>query len=611
MLDVAIIGGGLCGLALAHSLQARRIDWALFEARPRLGGRVLTVQTAGSASPPGGLPLDLGPTWFWPATQPQISRLIQDLGLATLAQPDDGRVLLLDDPNRAPQPRAIDPATGRLAAEGAAPAAVPGAVHGGAQRLVGGMAALTDALAARLPDQRVHRARVLQAVIDQGSHVELRLLHGGQPQVVRARRVVLALPPRLAAAALRFEPPLPDELLATMQATPTWMASAAKAATSCARPVWRDAGLAGNAWVTHPQAVLAEVFDAGPPATEAAPARLGLTGSGAALAGFLALGAAQRPAFKRGLSMLIDSQITMLFGADAGGGELHLQDWADEAYTCTDDDKQEDARAGAHPAYGDDTLQQPLWQGRLWLGGSETARQGGGYLEGALGAAARLRRQLSDAANDAATSSAASPADQPAGQPAGLPASQPLGQSASAQPGLQVQAPANGQDDNPQSLASFAHWVRQQREGALQRYRDRVHQALSQQQDGQLTQRAVLGALESLYDDALRQLDGLAWSPAPGMPTPAAQQATPQPDRHPLVPGVLAPFSGLADELLAEAVRFNATSCALSNFPFEHRPGRDYINTIRRDLAAAWADFARRANQLLQRRVGTATGQPA
>jgi monoamine oxidase len=31
MLDVAIVGGGVCGLALAHSLQARRLDWALFE----------------------------------------------------------------------------------------------------------------------------------------------------------------------------------------------------------------------------------------------------------------------------------------------------------------------------------------------------------------------------------------------------------------------------------------------------------------------------------------------------------------------------------------------------------------------------------------------------
>ena len=70
MLDVAVIGGGLSALALAHSLQARRLDWALFEARERLGGRVLTVAS------PRGLPLDLGATWYWPATQPSITRLV-------------------------------------------------------------------------------------------------------------------------------------------------------------------------------------------------------------------------------------------------------------------------------------------------------------------------------------------------------------------------------------------------------------------------------------------------------------------------------------------------------------------------------------------------------
>ncbi|MEP7297329.1 MAG: NAD(P)-binding protein [Burkholderiales bacterium] len=58
MLDVAIVGGGLCGVALAHSLQARHLAWTLFEARDRLGGRVLT------RSATNGVPLDLGPTWY-------------------------------------------------------------------------------------------------------------------------------------------------------------------------------------------------------------------------------------------------------------------------------------------------------------------------------------------------------------------------------------------------------------------------------------------------------------------------------------------------------------------------------------------------------------------
>jgi monoamine oxidase len=167
------------------------------------------------------------------------------------------------------------------------------------------------------------------------------------------------------------------------------MATAAKAAMAYPRPFWRGEGHTGNAWVTHPQAVLAEVFDASPPSSRDASA-------GAALAGFVALGVQGRQTFRAGLPMLIESQFAMLFGLDAQGGEQHRHDWADERWTCSPLDRAEDGTAASHPRYGDAGLDQPLWQGRLLLGGSETARQGGGYLEGALSAAARLRRQLAD-----------------------------------------------------------------------------------------------------------------------------------------------------------------------------------------------------------------------
>lgn len=381
MHDVAIIGGGLCGLALAHSLQARGMDWALFEAWPQLGGRVRTV--AGD----GNVPLDLGPTWYWPATQPSVTRLVADLGLASLPQPDDSRLRLLDDPNRAPRTLAFDAASGRLAADPAAPA-TPGAVHGGARRLAGGMGALVAALAGRLPGPRLHTGRVLAGLQDQGDHVTLAFADG---QTVPARRVVLCLPPRLVAEHIALAPALPDALRQALQATPTWMATAAKAAAVCGQATWRQAGEAGNAWVTHPQAVLAEVFDASPAAD-----------GPAALAGFLALPAAQRGPYRASLPLLVDSQLTMLFGPQTAPGAVQIADWATEPHTCSMLDRQDDARGGGHPVFGDPRLGQPQWGGRLWLGGSETAAQGGGYLEGALRAAARLRQALAPVAPTAA-----------------------------------------------------------------------------------------------------------------------------------------------------------------------------------------------------------------
>ena len=384
MLDIAIIGGGLCGLAVAHSLQARGRNWRLFEARERLGGRVLTAKAR------DGTPVDLGATWFWPNTQPAITRLVVDLGLTSLEQLDDGRVLHLSDPNRVPQAVAL---TAQLVpADDSSTAATPGAVHGGARRVVGGIGSVVDALARPLPTARLREGHRLEALVDHGDFIELRLRFGEASYSVNAHRVVLALPPRVVEACVHFTPELDPAVRAALQATPTWMATAAKAGFTYARPFWRDAGHTGNAWVTHAQAMMAEVFDACQPP-------LGDSNAGAALAGFSALGAAQRESFARGRELLLESQMTMLFGAQAGDAALHpesfWQDWAAEPETCSPLDlAEENLPMSGHPPYGDSLLTAGHWQGRLFFGGSETARSGGGYLEGALNAAGRLRQQL-------------------------------------------------------------------------------------------------------------------------------------------------------------------------------------------------------------------------
>ena len=76
--EIAIVGGGLAGLSLAARLQNAKVDFLLFEARPRLGGRIAVLTTPTGA-------VDLGPSWFWPG-QPRIANLIEVLGLQPFAQ---------------------------------------------------------------------------------------------------------------------------------------------------------------------------------------------------------------------------------------------------------------------------------------------------------------------------------------------------------------------------------------------------------------------------------------------------------------------------------------------------------------------------------------------
>ena len=355
MLGTAIIGGGLSGLALARSLQQQGREFALFEARERLGGRILSV-------PGDGMALDLGPAWYWPNTQPRMAGLVAELGLAAYAQHDQGTVLNLTDPDKAPQPF---PTKG---------------VHDGAQRLVGGMASLVQALAADLPADALHLAHVLTAIIERGDHVELHFRCGESVKLIQARRVVLTVPPRVLEEHVRFEPPLDDTLRQSMRATYTWMADQAKVVVTYPQPFWRTAGFAGNAFVEHEQAMLYETFDA-----------CNAAGDQAALGGFMALSPALRTSFQVGMPLLISSQLVQLFGSEADEGTQHIQDWATEVYTSSTLDQSPPTK---HPAYDDPTLRRALWDAKLYFGGSETASYAAGYMEGALEASERVAYML-------------------------------------------------------------------------------------------------------------------------------------------------------------------------------------------------------------------------
>lgn len=358
MLDTAIIGGGLSGLALAHHLQQQGKAFTLFEARDRFGGRILSVQSDGMA-------LDLGPSWYWPDTQPLITRLIAELGIEAYPQHDQGTVLSLTDPEKVPQ---VYP--------------VASGIHDGAQRLLGGMGSLIQALVDKLPADDLHTGHVLIALIEQDNHVELHFRCGESVWQVKARQVVLAVPPRVLEEHVRFEPPLDQSIGMSMRETYTWMADQAKVVVTYPQAFWRAAGLAGNAFVDHGQAMLYETFDA-----------CNKEGDRAALAGFMALTPAQRTSFQLGMPLLISSQLVQLFGQEADNGTQHIQDWATEAYTSSMLDQIPPA---SHPAYVDETLRGTLWESKLYFCGSETAQYAAGYMEGALEAGGRVLNMLTN-----------------------------------------------------------------------------------------------------------------------------------------------------------------------------------------------------------------------
>ena len=300
---------------------------------------------------------DLGPSWFWPALQPQLAGLVDALGLARFDAFEDGELLVERSPH---QPAA------RLRGFASEPPAA---------RLRGGTGALVAALRARLPDAGLHPGHTVHALRLDAGEVELQVqAAGGAGQAWRAERVLLALPPRLAAARLALEPALPPGLLHRWRATPTWMAPHAKYVAVYAQPFWRAQGLSGGA--RSAVGPLGEIHDVSMP------------GGHAALFGFVGLPAPARQALgDEGLRARCRAQLGRLFGAGAATPVADaLKDWAADPLTATGDDQDAAAHHAGAPPPG---AGHGPWQGRLVGIASEWSPRFPGYLAGAVDAAER------------------------------------------------------------------------------------------------------------------------------------------------------------------------------------------------------------------------------
>ncbi len=341
--DVVIVGAGITGLAIATLLQADGRDVVLLEARDRVGGRLLSV--------PGsdGSAVDLGASWFW-ADEHRVHQLVaahdlpthpQHLAGDALFETGDGVQRLAGNPIDAP-----------------------------ALRLADGTQALPLALAAQLGASLHLNTPVRALRIDASGQVDVD--HAGG--TVRARHVVLALPPALAVADIAIEPPLPDEIAQLARRTPVWMGAMAKAVAEYETPFWRARGLAGAA-VSY-VGPLREVHDLSGP-----------NGAGAALFGFAS------PSTVALTPTAVIDQLVALFGEEARRPRtLHLQDWRSECWTSP---------AGvehltAYETYGDPRWREAIHE-RLWLASTETGPDHAGHIEGALAAAELIGGRIREA----------------------------------------------------------------------------------------------------------------------------------------------------------------------------------------------------------------------
>jgi monoamine oxidase len=341
-------------------LHQHGFDMMLLEARGRLGGRILSRP----AADPAGPAFDLGPTWFWPG-QHRMETLVRTLGLEgdIFDQPSSGEALYEDD-------------------RGSVHRGLSGVSMAGSLRLDGGIAKVIDRLAQRIPETIVRLRTQATQITRNADCLRTTVRHQGHDVVIDSARVVIALPPRLAASSIVFSPALAATHRDALLQTPTWMAGHAKLIALYDQPFWRTNGLSGDA-ISY-RGPLSEIHDASPSA-----------GGPAALFGFVGVPPSARDGREQTVKEAACSQLERLFGPQAAQPrEIWIKDWAFDRLTATENDRE---TQHVHAPPWSIEMTKAGWDGRLLWSGSETAHEGprnNGYLEGALEASQRTLRQL-------------------------------------------------------------------------------------------------------------------------------------------------------------------------------------------------------------------------
>lgn len=350
LIDVLIIGGGLSGVMVARELQKTSLTWQLVEARPLLGGRL--------ANDVKGHNIDLGGAWIWPYQQPNMKRLTQSLSMPTFPQPDD-------------------PSSTRV--EGGAVMFIHRLIEDLPKESIQLNAPVSSCTLTTLKDSTDvgnDKSDSCSTTSDDDSVVRVEM---SSQETILARRVVLAVPPKLIAKHISFDPPLSDAKQAALDASQTWMAGVTKVALLYSDRFWDEQ----SSNMGLPSEPAFQVYDA---STK--------DGFVSALT-FFSLANTDND---KQLADACAKQIQSVWSyyrqpfADKAFDfvDFHVQRWPKEPYISEDPNPQ---GINPHP--------QPVralstneWNDTLLFAGSESDRFSPGVMEGAIGAALRVVKDL-------------------------------------------------------------------------------------------------------------------------------------------------------------------------------------------------------------------------
>lgn len=307
----------------------------MLESRERIGGRINTEKTDTHDY------LEMGATWFG-FKHEHLKKLLDELKLGYFQQYNEGQSTLVFNSMSPPH---------HFQADKSAPPSY---------RIANGSNALIQKLSEGYKEEIKTSVRV-RGLIDREDHIEVITENGS----FTAKKVMLTLPPRLAAENISFHPQLDDDVQDAMRTTPTWMEDAIKFGLTFKRPFWRESGKSGM--VISQIAPIVEVYD-----------HTCYDNDQFALVGFI--NPKLRNYQPKERKKQIITYLTNYLGAEVSNYLNYIEkDWYLDINTAVAKNKE-----NMHPYYGNPFFMKAYMNGKLFYAGTETSSHYGGYMEGAV-----------------------------------------------------------------------------------------------------------------------------------------------------------------------------------------------------------------------------------
>jgi len=241
----------------------------------------------------------------------------------------------------------------------------------GNMRVKGGTQAIINALVSKLNDDTIIYKTAVKKITSTDSGITLRTNNSDVDQI-RANRIIVATPPRIAIKTIDWDIELPRELKHALDMMPTWMAPHAKVSIVYENAFWRDQGLSGR--IASREGPIVEGHD-----------HCSADGSKSAIWGFIGWPHTIRKEQDERLKTEVLKQLKRCFGDDSPNPlSITIEDWAKDPLVASSNDL---SSPMSHPNVGPDILRCGHDDNRIWFAGAEVAQRSPGLIEGAFDAA--------------------------------------------------------------------------------------------------------------------------------------------------------------------------------------------------------------------------------